>query len=187
MAIDRHMNERDKYFLKAQFREIVGEIGDYESAVMELFDLLFEKGIIASNNFGQLKIALKNIQRPDLVEILEDEGETEPMLFTPYVGVNRVSNEDYLTDQCIISVCRELTPLDLTDLGVIGFGLGLAVVTCAKHDAKNTMDAALTIFQEWKKVAPINEFVRPHGNEVPIYGKSGLKSALKKAHINHLL
>ncbi|WP_411023854.1 hypothetical protein, partial [Salmonella sp. s51228] len=44
---------------------------------------LFENGIIASNNFSELIIALKNIQRSDLIEILENKLETQQKQYVP--------------------------------------------------------------------------------------------------------
>ncbi len=187
VTIDRKMEDKDKFFLKAQFRDSVGEIEDRESAIRDLFDLLIEKRIIASDNVKDLITALMKIKRSDLVEILEDEGVTASNPITPPKDVISTSKEETLTDQYVLTMCKELTPSDLTDLTVAGFGLGLSVVTRARYDTKTTVDAAINIFREWKNVAPINEFSRPHGNKVPVYSKSGLKLAFKSARLNHLL
>ena len=183
LKVYRKMTRSDVYYFHHQMKKHFPYLTDDVQEPTYLFSLLIKHGLIGPSNTQILVESFFALKRHELISILTDNQRYN--VSKPSVPI---PDKDILTDQFILRFCTDdIGPDDLLQLGVKGFKLPFIVIQRAQYDSKNTLDATLTVFTQWKQQAPIVGISEVTAGDMPPYSKKGLARALKDAQLNFVL
>ncbi|KAI6647885.1 hypothetical protein LOD99_8472 [Oopsacas minuta] len=193
MELVRIIKDKDDYAKK--FRFALGAPGflknkfDSKKSILDLFKDLLDQGYYKENKVNILYRIFKVMEMKECLVLVEEymriyappSGEIPSSVCVREQPPTRETIE--ISDAYHFEISKKIPADRLSELAVVGFGLGVTEHNNQICDKPNNTDKILATLSMWKQKAPL----QGESSDVPEYNKYGLRKALEDAKLNGVI